>query len=249
MHYNSTTHITTLHEVDYEKLIKITKHLINNVFMPHLGLYNSLTGDQIWMSLVWQYCVVSGKRLVGDLKNDEKKLREFENKLSFRKLLLIKNNRKKYISEILQQYKATSFYNKQAERIEDVLNAPEVFSNDQLILLKDVDHSKQSYDEIRNILTHRIPHFKLKSASEFMIENGLSIDVMGFNTRIVEVLTEHFNLNVDNQKVQSSKRIYESVENALRIATRKMGVPLSYMSRMLYHYSDKDTISYILEDL
>jgi hypothetical protein len=82
-----------------------------------------------------------------------------------------------------------------------------------------------------------------------MIENGLSLNVMAINTRIGEVLNHHFRLNLTNHRIQSNKRIYESVETSLRKGCDKMGVPLAYLSRMLYNYSEKDTISYILEDL
>lgn len=249
MFYNFENQITTLDEADYSKLLKITKHLIHQVNMPQLGLYASMSQDELWLSLVLQFCVVSGKRMAEDLRSDEKKLHEFGKKLNFSYLLSLKNDRRKYIADVLKSYKATSFYNKQAERIEDVLNSPKVIYLNKLVLLKDIDHEKQSHKEIRDLLMRRVPHFKLKSASDFMIENGLSIDVMAINTRIGEVLNHHFRLNLTNHRIQSSKRIYESVENCLRKGCEKMGVPLAYLSRMLYNYSEKDTVSYILEDL
>jgi thermostable 8-oxoguanine DNA glycosylase len=249
MFYNSESHITTLDEKDYSKLIKISKHLIHQVYMPQLGLYSSMSQDKLWLSLVLQFCVVSGRRMAEDLRSDEKQLNEFGKKLNFRYLTSLKSNRKKYISDVLKSYKATSFYNKQAERIEEVLNSPKVIYQNKFILLKDINHEIQSHKEIRDILMKRIPHFKLKSASDFMIENGLSIDVLAINSRIGEVLNHHFRLNLTNNRIQTNKRIYESVENSLRRGCKKIGVPLAYLSRMLYNYSEKDTISYILEDL
>jgi thermostable 8-oxoguanine DNA glycosylase len=249
MFYNSENHITTLDEVDYSKLLKITKHLIHQVNMPQLGIYSSISQDELWLNLVLQFCVVSGKRMAEDLRSDEKKLHEFGKKLNFRYLISLKNNRKNYIANILKSYKATSFYNKQAERIEDVLRSPEVIHHNKLIFVKDINYERQSHKEIRDLLMKRVPHFKLKSASDFMIENGLSLNVMAINTRIGEVLNHHFRLNLTNHRIQSNKRIYESVETSLRKGCDKMGVPLAYLSRMLYNYSEKDTISYILEDL
>ncbi len=249
MFYNSDNQITTLDEADYSKLLKITKHLIHQVNMPQLGLYFTMSQDELWLSLVLQFCVVSGRRMTEDLRSDEKKLHEFGKKLNFRHLISLKTNRKTYIADVLKSYKATSFYNKQAERIEDVINSTEVINRNKFVLLNDIDNEKQSHKEIRDLLVKRVPHFKLKSASDFMIENGLSIDVMSINTRIGEVLNHHFRLNLTNQRIQSNKRIYESVENSLRKGCENMGVPLAYLSRMLYKYSEKDTISYILEDL
>ena len=249
MNYYSESKSTILSQTDYTKLIKITKNLIHKVGMPHLGLYSEISQDEIWLSLVLQFCVVSGRRMTEDLRQDTFKLHEFKEKLNFRTLHSMKHKRKEYIADTLKKFKATSFYNKQAERLEDVLKSPEVINQNKLVLLKDLDHTKQNYKEIRDILIKRVPHFKLKSASDFMIENGLSLDVIALNTRIGEVLNEHFGLNLDNQKIQNSRAIYESIENALRKMCDKIGIPLAYLSKMLFYYSEKDTISYILEDL
>jgi thermostable 8-oxoguanine DNA glycosylase len=249
MYYNSENKQTTFTEDDYQKLIKITKELIHHLNMPQLGLYKEIGEDEIWLSLVLQFCVVSGKRMTEDLRENKQKLEEFSEKINFRKLTSMKNKRKEYVSGILKEFRATSFYNKQAERIEDVLNNPEIIKDRKMILLNSTDHTKHDFKEIRDYLIKKVPHFKLKSASEFMIENGLSIDVIAINTRIGEALNHHFDLNIDNQKIQSSRLVYESIEQCLRDACRKIGIPLAYLSRMLFYYSEKDTISYILEEL
>ncbi|MGM0496800.1 MAG: hypothetical protein ACQESJ_02695 [Bacteroidota bacterium] len=249
MYYNSENQSVALANSDFANLTKITKQLIHKVDMPQLGLYSTMSHDALWLSLILQFCVISGKRMTEDLRADEKKLYEFSKKLNFRYLISMRNNRKKYISEILKEYKATSFYNKQAGRIEDLLDSPAVINQNKIVLLNGIDHNRQNYSEIRDILMSRVPHFKLKSASGFMVENGLSLDVIAINTRIGEVLNQHFDLNLENRKIQSSRKIYVAVENALRKACGQIGVPLAYFSRMLFQYSDKDTISFILEDV
>ena len=249
MNYNSDNQIVSITKQDYTKLSKIVNHLIHEAEMPELGFYSVMSYNDLWMSLVFQFCAISGRRITEDLRKDKEQLNEFSEKLNFRYLVSIKNNRKEYIAKVLKDYKATSFYNKQAERIEDILNSPGVINQEKFILLNGIDHNKQGYNEIRNILMTRVPHFKLKSASGFMIENGLSLDVIAISTRVGEVLNQHFNLNLDNRKIQSSRKIYLAIENTIRKACSHIGIPLAYLSKMLFQYSEKDTISYILEDL
>lgn len=249
MYYNSDNQTISITKSDYTKLTKIVEHLIHEVEMPELGLYSVMSHEDLWMSLVFQFCAISGRRMTEDLRNDKKQLHEFSEKLNFRYLSSVKNNRKEYIAKVLKDYKATSFYNKQAERIEDILKSQRIIVQNKFVLLNGIDHNKHSYNEIRNILMSRVPHFKLKSASGFMIENGLSIDIMAISTKIGEVLNHHFDLNLDNRKIQSSRKTYLNIEEALRKACSHIGIPLAYLSRMLFQYSDKDTISFILEDL
>src|SRR6056297_673699 len=119
MYYNSNSKLTVLNEADNSKLKQIAKHLIHQVNMPQLGLYSNMRSDDIWRNLILQFCVVSGMRMAGDLRNDKKKLKEFGEKLNFRLLISKKDGRKDYMSRVLKEYKATSFYNKQAEKIND----------------------------------------------------------------------------------------------------------------------------------
>lgn len=249
MYYNSDNQTISITKSDYTKLSKIVEHLIHEADMPELGLYSVMSQDALWMSLVFQFCAISGRRMTEGLRKDEKQLHEFSEKLNFRYLDSMKNKRKEYIAKVLKDYKATSFYNKQAERIEDILESADIINQNKLVLLNGIDHNKQNYNEIRNILMRRVPHFMLKSASGFMIENGVSIDVIAISSRIGEVLNQHFDLNLDNRKIQSSRKTYLAIEEALRKACIHIGIPLAFLSRMLFQYSEKDTISFILEDL
>ena len=248
MFFNQDNQTTHLNDADLSKLIKITSHLIHHVSMPEPGLYSTLSKDDIWLGLVLEFCVLNGRRLTDELKTDTIKFYEFREKINYRFLLSLKNNRKEYLAHVLKTYKATSFYNKQAERLEEVFNSPKVVKGNQLVLLQGIDHRLQHFNEIRDTLISRIPHFKLKSASDFMIENGLSLDVMAINSRIADVLNQHFGLEVSSHKIHSNKTVYESIESCLRKACDNIGIPLAYLSRMLDTYTEKDTISYLLED-
>jgi len=86
----------------------------------------------------------------------------------------------------------------------------------------------------------RNPYFKLKSASDFMIVVGLSHDVIAFDTRVVGILNDYFGLNLNVNRVQGSKTIYESLESALRDACERLGISLAHLDRMLFRF--KDTI-------
>jgi len=249
MYYNSDNQTISITKSDYSKLSKIVEHLIHEAEMPELGLYSVMSQDVLWMNLIFQFCAISGRRMTDALRNDKKQLYDFSEKLNFKYLASIKNNRKEYIAKVLKDYKATSFYNKQAERIDDILKSPNVVDKNKFVLLNGIDHNKQSYNEIRDILIRRVPHLKMKSASGFMIENGLAIDVIAISTRIWEVLNKHFDLRLDNRKIQSSRKTYLAIEDALRKACGHIGIPLAYLSRMLFQYSEKDTVSFILEDL
>ncbi|MBS3776160.1 MAG: hypothetical protein KGY70_13280, partial [Bacteroidales bacterium] len=66
---------------------------------------------------------------------------------------------------------------------------------------------------------------------------------------IADVLRENFGLEVERHKLQDTKYIYESVEDGLRRGCEQIGIPLAYLDRMIYHFSQKDAISFILEDL
>ena len=249
MYINSDDHVTYLSEEDIRKITKIVKYLLDQIFSPQLGMYKEMSEEELWFNLVLKICAVGGREPLYELRKDELRFDEFGERVSLSKLLTKKELRKEYIAGILKEYKATRFYNKQAEKIEALLQNPSVVYQGHFILLNDIDHNKMSYKEIRNLLISRNSYFKLKSASEYMIDVGLSIDVIGLNTRMADILRDHFNLDVERHKLQETKYIYESVEEGLRSGCNQVGIPLAYFDRMLNHYSEKDAISFILEDL
>ncbi|MCF8335601.1 MAG: hypothetical protein K9H65_03265 [Bacteroidales bacterium] len=249
MYISTANNKTYLSEGDIRKITKIAKHLIDRIPFPQLGLYKELSEEALWFNLVLKICAFGGADMLHELRKDEVRFREFGKMLSLSVLLRKKDLRQEYIARILKEYKATRFYNKQAEKIEALLHNPEVISDGYFVLLRNIDHNTLSYQEIRNLLVSRNSYFKLKSASEYMIEVGLSIDVIGLNTRIADILGYHFGLRVSRSKLQNTRYIYESVEGGLRQGCEQIGIPLAYLDRMLFHFSEKDTISFILEDL
>ena len=249
MYISSTDHKTYLSREDISKITKIAKYLLDQIPTPQLGVYKEMSEEELWFDLVLKICAVGGSDLLYELKRDESSLLAFSERISLSTLLSKKELRKEYIAGILKEYKATRFYNKQAGKIDALLGNPNVILNGHFVLLNDIDHNEMSYKQIRSLLISRNSYFKLKSASEYMIDVGLSVDVIGLNTRIADILREHFDLDVDRHKIQDTKYIYESIEEGLRSGCDQVGIPLAYFDRMLSHYSEKDAVSFILEDL
>jgi thermostable 8-oxoguanine DNA glycosylase len=249
MYISPNNHKTYLREEDTNKLTEIAKYLIDRIQLPQLGVYRELSEEELWFNLLLKICAIGGASLLHDLQRDEVRFREFREKLSLSTLLTKTDLRKEYIAGILKEYKATRFYNKQAGKIDSLMNHPSVIYGGHFVLLNDLDHDRMDFREIRSRLISRNSHFKLKSASEYMIDVGLSIDVISLNVRTAEILGDHFGLKVDRHKLQDTKYIYESVEDGLRNGCNQIGIPLAYLDRMFYHYGEKDAISFILEDL
>ena len=120
--------------------------------------------------------------------------------------------------------------------------------NGHFVLLNEIDHEAMEAREIRNHMIYRNPSFNFRTASEFMIDIGLSVDVIGLDMRIISVLQRHLRLKIKDTKFENNKEVYESIENNLRHACEQIGIPLAYLHKML-KFSRKDSISFILNDL
>lgn len=249
MYISSNDYKTYLGTEDIQKITKITRYLIDQVDPPQLGLYSEMSQNDLWIRIVAQFCVIGGADKLEELEKNRQRYDEFRERLSLKVLWSKRSGRREYISNMLKYYKATSFYNKQAEKIGALLDNPRVVKDGRLVLFSDMDHRKLNFQEIRKMLINRNPYLKLKSASELMIDTGLSIDVIALNSRIAGILADHFGLEADHHKLQNTRYLYESVEDGLRRGCNRLGIPLAYLHRMLFRFSGKDTISFILENL
>ena len=247
MYFDMKRHETHLYRKDIEKLEKIKKYLVGKVKLPKLGSYLSLNDEELWIKIVIQFCVMGGTRMIDSLMNDKTKSNEFKKKIGLNKLLLVKNNRQIYIDRVLKEYKATRFHNTQAKKIDNILKNLNVVKKGRIVLLDGLSYT-QDFKIVRDKLMYRNPYFKLKSVSDFMIEVGLSHDVIAFDTRVVNILKKHFGLNVGVDKVQGNKAIYESIESALRRACGTISISLAQLDRILFRFSNKNAITFILED-
>jgi len=191
----------TLSDNDGKLLHKITKFLVGKVELPKLGHYRSMSDEDIWLKIVIQLCVMGGTRMIDDLINEPSRYSEFKREIELKKLLSIKkSDRLNHIENTLKNFKATRFHQKQAEKLNEILDRPKIVQKGRVVLLEGLSYT-QPFDEIRDELMERNPYFKLKSASDFMIEVGLSQDVIALDTRITGILEKHFYLNVVTNKV------------------------------------------------
>ena len=249
MNINLSNYETTLSDRDFELLEKLKQYLADKVELPRLGYYSSLDDEELWLKIVLQFCVMGGTKMIDRLIMDERNWNEFRARMSLRELLAIEKNRSDHIAEILKDHKATRFVNKQARKIDRLLGNQSVIKDGRLVLLHHLSHN-DGYERIRRKLMERNPYFRLKSASDFMIVTGLSHDVIALDTRIAKILREHFDLNVEDlNKIQRNERIYLSIEQALRDACNNLSLSLAHLDRILFRYSGKDALSFVLEDL
>ena len=250
MDFDMKSYETYLSEEDIDKLEKIKKYLVGKVKLPKLGSYLSLNDKELWIKIVVQFCVMGGTRMIGNLEKDKIRYAEFKKKIDLNNLkLIVEGDRLNYIDNILKDFKATRFHYQQAKKIDNILKNPKVVNKGHILLLDGLSHAHPDFMKVRAELMERNPYFKLKSASDFMIDVGLSHNVIALDTRIVGILKDYFGLNLDVNRVQGNKTIYESIERAIRNACEKLGISLAHLDRMLFRFSGKDTIAFILEDL
>jgi len=248
MYFDIKSNKTFISKQDIEKLKKLKKYLIRKVNLPKLGYYLSLDDEELWIKIVVQFCVMGGTRMIDNLIENKKEFAKFKDQISLTRLLSIKTGRIGFIAKTLKEFKATRFYNRQAEKIDSIMKNPRVVAGKRIVLLDGLSHKHHGRD-VRTKLMRRNPYFKLKSTSDFMIDTGLSDDVIALDTRVVGILKEHFNLNLNLNRVQNNKAIYESIESALRKACGELGISLAQLDRMLFRFSNKNAITFVLEDL
>lgn len=248
MHFDSITSRTILSDSDISAIAKINQYLGNKVSVPKLALYSSLTKEELWQTIVEQYCVMGNASKLDNLRDNPADYQDFRAKLKLKILLSPNVDPVQHITETLKVYKATRFHNKQAGRIAELLTIRTVIFMGKFVLLNDLSHDRPR-EIIRNQLLKRNPLFGMKSVSDFMIDIGLSHDVIALDSRIIGIFQNHFQFNVKVARVQRNKKIYLSVEEALRRACSKLGFKLAHLDRMLFRFSNKDAVSFILEDL
>jgi thermostable 8-oxoguanine DNA glycosylase len=231
-------------------LKKLKKYLSHKVKLPVLGHYRdrSFDDEDLWMEIVIQFCVMGGARMIERLIKDSLKYSEFQNEIGLSKLLSIKESeRKGYIGNVFKTFKVTRFHSQQAKKITSLFSNSKVIRHRRIVLLDGLSY-KQPFNKIRDELIRRNPYFKLKSASDFMIKVGLSHDVIALDTRILGILNDHFGQELKPNKVQGNKRVYELIEEALRKACKRIRIPLAHLDRIVFKFSGKSAIAFILED-
>ena len=91
----------------------------------------------------------------------------------------------------------------------------------------------------------RCPVFKPKSASDSMIEVGLSHDVIALDVRVVGGLQKYFSYNLPASKVQEHRDVYLSMESALREVCAEAGASLALLDRALFQLGGMSALEFM----
>ena len=230
---------------DKRKLACIINKLKNKTELPIYGSWKNMSTEKIWSAILDQFCVMGSARPIDKLKENAGRYNDFLDKLSVRTLSIVTSERREYIANNLHDFKATRFYNKNAERINNCFGDNEVIRDGKIVLFADCINDEINEDKMRDGLLNKQSYFKIKSVSDFMITIGAARSFIAFDTRVVGLFNKHFGLDLKVGKIQSNETLYKSLEKMLRETCRELGIDLSLLDRMLFRYNS--TINYILE--
>jgi thermostable 8-oxoguanine DNA glycosylase len=93
----------------------------------------------------------------------------------------------------------------------------------------------------------RCPTFKRKSVSDYMITAGISHDVIALDVRVVGALKRYLGYETPVSRVQGSKKIYLSVEEALRDVCEEDRTTLARLDRTLFQFTGMSALRYVIE--
>jgi thermostable 8-oxoguanine DNA glycosylase len=234
---------------DRKRIGCVVNKLKSKTEFPIYGQWRNASSEDIWEELLGQFCVIGSARFIERLQTDKAGYSEFLEKMSIKKLWKITLHRREYIARQLKEFKVTRFYNKNAERINNCLENREIVKDGKTVFLDDLKKQEMLDEEqMRDILLKRLPFFKMKSVSDFMITIGAAKGFIAFDTRVVGLLKKLFGLNMELDDIQYDKTLYEAIERKLRDVCEELGVELSLLDRILFRFSEKSAVEYILEN-
>ncbi len=233
---------------DKRKIACIVNRLKTKTKLEPYGKWRNMSSEDIWEDLLGQFCVMGSARPIEKLQANTQRYNEFLKKLSVETLTKMTLARKEYIAKQLKEYKATRFHNKTAERINNCLENEEIVKYGKIVFLENLKKQEMpEEDTMRDILLRRLPFFKMKSISDFMITIGAARGFIAFDTRVVGLLNEHFELNVELEEIQYDEVLYKAIERKLGDVCGELGIELSLLDRMLFEFSGISAIKYMLE--
>jgi thermostable 8-oxoguanine DNA glycosylase len=197
-----------------------------------IGKYRTMQADEVWLRLVGQVCVMGGAAPWDRLGDSPAEAARFSEAVSL-EVLAHQDDPIGYLAQILMRFSATRFHNKAAERLVSIMEAPGVSRDHALVIFDGLSHENAG-SQTRDELINRCPVFGLKSASDFMIDVGLSHDVIALDTRIVGILRRYLAYNLRLSQIQGNRRRYLSVEAALRQVCDEQVVSLALLDRLLF---------------
>ncbi|MBI2392005.1 MAG: hypothetical protein HYV09_20605 [Deltaproteobacteria bacterium] len=241
----STPVLTTLDDADRRALEHLLRAARGHVHLPPLGAFRRMESDEIWAKLVRQACVLGSSREMERIEHDPVKAKKFFAAIrpaALRDAGLIR----KQMSRVLSDYQATRFPLRTARALTEMLDNERIVVGTRVVLLEGLD-MERSGDELRAELRRRCPLLSLKCASDFMIEVGLSHDVIALDTKVLAALRAWFGCEVSMTVVQSREAVYTSIEAALRSECARLGVRLGELGRTITQLSGKTALEFLME--
>lgn len=228
----------------HDRLIgRLLKTFAAHVTMPARGAWRRMDSNKIWLRLVAQVCVSGASRHISRLMDDEREWAKFARAVSLRRVL--RRGGARYLAKTLEAFGATRFPTRAATKLTAILREPDVFRRTRCILPEDL--GTRDAREIRNELQRRCPQFGMKSASDFMINVGLSRDVVALDIRVVGVLGNYFGLKTKVGEIQRRPELYEAIEDELRRACRRHRAELGVLDRVIFQMTGKTALEFEIE--
>ena len=231
---------TQITNADRKTLSEIIELLGPLVSLEPIGHYASMTAEEVWLTLVIQVCVMGSARPIGRLQSNTARYQDFRKAVS---LSTVRNEQDPatYLEKAFQRFYATRFYEKSADKLATMLS---VFQDGRTSLFDGLSHEDDVF-QTRDELIQRCSIFGLKSVSDFMITVGLSHDVIALDTRVTGIFQRYFDYNLSSGQIQSNRRIYFSLEAALREVCQDRQVSLALLDRLLFNFGDLSVIELV----
>lgn len=227
---------TLLTEADREILVRVITLFSEYVEIAPIGQYRTMASHEVWFRLVGQVCVTGGSGPWDRLTGNPALAASFGEAVSDSEIRG-QQHPTEFLAATLRTYSATRFHNRAAGRLISLLEAPGVFLDHTLVLFEGLS-SGDSAIQTRDELIKRCRIFGLKSVSDFMIDIGLSHDVIALDTRVVGIFQRYLGYNLTQSQMQGHRRRYLSLEAALRKLCEQHGVSLALLDRLLYRFGN-----------
>lgn len=227
---------------DKRKIRCIVKNLKSTTCLPQCGIWKDMSSEQLWEKIVQQFCVIQGTREWDELRRRDYDYGEFMDGMKLSNLVK-KENRVEFLQRLFRKYRPHRWTKKIPRIIDKFLSNEEVLREGRLVLFDKLG-SCGTEDDARDILIRKCYGFGMKSVSDLMIEIGMAKNLIAFDSRIVGLFRSHFDLNIE--AIQSNA-LYRNIEKKLREVCEEIVIPLSLLDRILFRFSGKSVVEYILE--
>jgi len=257
--------VTTITDTDRNRLLLLLKRtsplMVMDLKPP--GHWRTMSSDDRWLQIVQQVCVTASARGMAAIMTDP------DRRLSFSRAVSISTWKQngfgdQYLAPILRKFKAVRFHSKAAARLRIVVGNLKCVKAGRVVLF---DRLPQTANAIREELMSRCPVFGCKSVSDFMIDAGLSRDVIALDTRVIGALKRYFeyqlfstlrapsqapiglSLKATIPRLQADKRLYLSLEKELRAICTEAKTSLAVLDQVLFRLSAMDALQFLMKEV